>query len=197
MDNYVVFVGVFVAAVHIRFRSVLRKPYKQLGDLEYLTKRHFVMLRFLLLVLAILTLPTFLILMQRAKAKDVYEWWVPYTAWLPALSFIILRNATAYLRARYCASFAWLGRISLELYILSQHIWLAGDGRGILRTGSRYGNGTFLRDRWRDLIILTPILVWMAWKVHDATKVTTGWLLHGKDAALDRLQHEGATNGGL
>jgi hypothetical protein len=194
MDKYVVFVGVIVAALDIRIHSILRRTHKQLDDLEYLTKRHFVVHQVLLIVFAIITIPTFLVSMQRAKAKDVYEWWVPYTAWLPALSFVILRNATAYLRARYCASFAWLGRISLEIYILSQHIWLAGDGRGVLRIGFRYGSGTFLGDRWRDLVILTPILAWLAWKMHEATKVTTAWLLHGQDVAVDRQQHKGAAN---
>ena len=194
VDKYVVFVGIIVAAVDTRIRSVLRRPHKQLSDLEYLTKRHFIIHQIFLIAFAIITVPTFLVSMQRAKTMDAYEWWVPYAAWLPALSFIILRNATAYLRARYCASFAWLGRISLELYVLSQHIWLAGDGRGVLRIGFRYGSGTFLGDKWRDVFILTPVLAWMAWKVHDATKVTTAWLLHGQDAPVTRQQHEGAAN---
>lgn len=192
MDIYAVFVGVLTAAVHARIRSVIRRPYNQLDEFSYVIKRHFIIHQVLLMSFAIVTIPTFLILMQRAKTEDVYEWWVPYTAWLPALSFIILRNATDYLRARYCDSFAWLGRISLELYLLSQHIWLAGDGEGVLRIGFRYGSGTFLGDRWRDLIILTPIFVWMAWKVHEATKVTTTWLLYGQDAAVDGQQHNGA-----
>ncbi|KAJ4410044.1 hypothetical protein N0V91_002053 [Didymella pomorum] len=194
VDKYVIFVGIIVAAVETRIQSVLQRPYKQLDDFEYVIKWHFVKHQVLLIAFAIMTVPIFLVSMQRARTMDAYEWWVPYTAWLPALSFIILRNATAYLRARYCASFAWLGRISLELYILSQHIWLAGDGRGVLRIGLRYGSGTLLGDRWRDLIILTPIFVWMAWKVHEATKVTTAWLLLGPDAAEDRQQHEGAAN---
>ncbi|KAJ4376673.1 hypothetical protein N0V86_006789 [Didymella sp. IMI 355093] len=195
MDEYVGFVGVLAAVVHIKVHSVLRTPYKQLNDFEYLIKRYFVVHHMLLVGLAVTTIPAFVVSMQRAKVKNVYEWWVPYTAWLPALSFVILRNATTYLRARYCASFAWLGRISLELYILSQHVWLAGDGKGVLRIGFRYVNGTFLGDRWRDLVFLTPVLVWMAWKVHEATRVTTVLLLYGQEEAMERQQTKGAANG--
>ncbi|KAF1922702.1 Cas1p-domain-containing protein [Didymella exigua CBS 183.55] len=195
MDQYVVFVGILVALVNVRVRSILRTPHKHLDDFGSLIKQYFVVYQVLLLAFAIITIPTFLVLMQLAKVKGVYEWWVPYTAWLPALSFVVLRNATAYLRARYCTSFAWLGRVSLEVYILSQHIWLAGDGKGVLRIGFRYSSGMFLNDKWRDVVFLTPILVWMAWKVHGATNMTTAWLIHGQETAANRQQQERAANG--
>ena len=124
-------------------------------------------------------LPVFFLLTHHLKTHDAYNAWTPYTAWLPALAFLVLRNSTAFLRARYCAAFAALGRISLELYLLSQHIWLAGDGRGVLRVGWRYGSGTLLGDRWRDLVVLTVLLVWCAWRVRGATGVFARWVVYG------------------
>ena len=90
---------------------------------------------------------------------------------------------THFLRSYYCAPFAWLGSISLELYLLSNHILLAGDGRGLLKVGFRSGNGAFFSDRWRDLVILTPIFVWLAWKVHSATEGIIAWILCTKTTA--------------
>ncbi|KAF2624956.1 Cas1p-domain-containing protein [Macroventuria anomochaeta] len=194
VDKNVIFIGIIVAALHVRVRSVLRTPYKQLGLAGFIVKRYYILHQTVLVALAIITIPTFWVKTRRSETKGDYDWWMPYIAWLPALSFVILRNATGFLRARYCASFAWLGRISLELYLLSQHIWLAGDNKGILRVGFRYGSGTFLGDKWRDLVVLTPVFVWLAWKVHEATKVTTTWLLYGQSATVDREQSGRAAN---
>ncbi|KAF2997999.1 hypothetical protein E8E13_007089 [Curvularia kusanoi] len=189
MDMYVVFIGVLIAAVHLNIRSILRTPYKQLSFPSSIIKRYFAIHQLLLNALATTAIPIFWILTQRSKTHDDYNWWMPYTAWIPALAFVLLRNSTAFLRARYCVSFAWLGRISLELYLLSQHIWLAGDSRGLLRIGFRYGNGSFLGDKWRDLVILTLLLVCCAWKVNRATKAFTLWVIYGK-AGLAGLEKE-------
>ncbi|UPX16426.1 N-acetylneuraminate 7-O(or 9-O)-acetyltransferase [Ascochyta rabiei] len=188
INRYIVFLGVVVSALHIKVHLVLNTSKKQLGPAGFVVKHYFFLHRILLLAAAIITIPTFWIMTRRLKRKDDYDWWMPYIAWLPALSFVILRNATSFLQARYSASFAWLGRISFELYLLSQHIWLAGDSKGLLRVGFRYGSGTFLGDKWRDLVILTPIFVWLSWKVHEATKVSTAWLLYGRAPAAHQAQ---------
>ena len=195
VDKYVVFVGMFVAALHVKIRSTLRIPRKHLGLADFLLRQYFIVHQTLLVALAIITIPTFWVVTRHFRTKTDYDWWMQYTAWLPAVSFVVLRNATAFLRRHYCASFAWLGRISFELYLLSQHIWLAGDGKGILRIGFRYGSGTFLGDKWRDLVILTPVFVWLAYKLHEATKVTTTWLLYGQEATADRAQGRKITGG--
>lgn len=193
-DKYVVFVGIVVAAIHIKIRSILRTPLRKLSIAGFVVKRYFFLHQVLLVAFAITAIPTYLLLAQLMRDKSEYNWWVPYLAWLPALSLIVLRNATAFLRARFCASFAWLGRISWELYLLSRHIWLAGDGQGILRIGFRYGSGTFLGDKWRDVVVLTPIFVWLAWKVHEATRVFTAWLLYGQVALTESHQDGGSAD---
>ena len=56
----------------------------------------------------------------------------PYISFIPIISFIMLRNLSGRLRSRYSSFFAWIGRISLELFILQYHIWLAADTHGVL-----------------------------------------------------------------
>jgi hypothetical protein len=96
---------------------------------------------------------------------------MPYVSWLPVLSLAVLLNSTRFLRSHYCAPFAWLGRMSLELYILSQHIWMAGDGHGRLKVFS--GEKGSWGGMWADLAVLSPILVGLAWCVRDDTDVLT------------------------
>ncbi|ESP04229.1 hypothetical protein LOTGIDRAFT_180023 [Lottia gigantea] len=55
-----------------------------------------------------------------------------YLTFLPIISYIVLRNVPGWLRTRYSSFFAWFGRISLELFIVQYHIWLAADTHGVL-----------------------------------------------------------------
>lgn len=55
-----------------------------------------------------------------------------YIFFVPILSYIVLRNMSGLLRARYSTFFAWFGKISLELFIAQYHIWLAADTHGVL-----------------------------------------------------------------
>lgn len=108
----------------------------------------------------------------------------PYISPLPILAFIHLRNATPKLRNHYSAAYAWVGKISLETFILQYHIWLAADTRGLLSLGIFGGggmaNGGWVTDwfgvgpgmgaaRWADCIVLGVLFVWVSKKVADAT----------------------------
>jgi hypothetical protein len=176
-NKYIPFVGMFVAVLHIHIASVLQTPCDQLPPAGRVFKRNFRVIQAHLVAVSLIVLPGFWILTRRSPDIDDFDWWVPYIAWVPVVALVVLRNSTTLLRSRYSASFAWIGRISLELYLLSNHIWLAGDGSGLLRVGFRGGDGGLFSDRWRDLVILTPILVWLAWKVHDAKRTITNWIL--------------------
>lgn len=55
-----------------------------------------------------------------------------YVAFLPILSYIILRNVSGVLRMRHSTMFAWFGTITLELFTSHSHIWLAADTHGVL-----------------------------------------------------------------
>ena len=46
---------------------------------------------------------------------------------LQIVGFLLLRNSSLFLCKRYSYFFAWFGNISLELFIVQYHIWLAND----------------------------------------------------------------------
>ncbi|KAF2124810.1 Cas1p-domain-containing protein [Dothidotthia symphoricarpi CBS 119687] len=199
-DKYVAFVGLLVAIIHVRTCSIISTPHQQLNILGRIIKDYSKFIHPFLVGWSLITIPIFWILTSRSLDQADYNGWMPYIAWLPVISFVILRNSTHILRRHYFASSAWLGRIALELHLLSKHIWLAGDDRGLLRIGFRNGNGGFLSDRWRDLVILTPILVWVAWKVHGATATLTAWSLGVPDSiemTVPRSNHRSRHEDGI
>ncbi|XP_060802584.1 N-acetylneuraminate 9-O-acetyltransferase [Amyelois transitella] len=55
-----------------------------------------------------------------------------YVAFLPIVSYIILRNVSGALRMRHSTMFSWFGTITLELFASQSHIWLAADTHGVL-----------------------------------------------------------------
>lgn len=107
-----------------------------------------------------------------------------YISPLPILAFIHLRNATPALRNHYSTAYAWIGKISLETFVLQYHIWLAGDTKGLLSTGlfttGAMGQGGGIMQafgigpgmglgRWADCILIGVVFVWISKKVSDAT----------------------------
>ncbi len=54
------------------------------------------------------------------------------TEWIPIAGFLLLRNLTPALRRVHLRLFAWLGEMSLELYILQFHVWMAADAKRIV-----------------------------------------------------------------
>ncbi|KAM6536385.1 hypothetical protein FALCPG4_002392 [Fusarium falciforme] len=102
----------------------------------------------------------------------------PYLSFLPVLAFVVLRNATSRLRNMYSTAAAWLGRCSLETFILQYHIYLAGDTKGVLLFGFFKGDGSLLLDRWRDLVIVMPIFLWMSNLVADASGTIVKLVMH-------------------
>jgi hypothetical protein len=83
------------------------------------------------------------------------------------------------LRQTYSPVFAWLGRCSLELFILQVHILLAADANAVLSLGIFQGDGTLRHDRWRDLAFLAPVFIWLSWRVKTATQSVTSWIVDG------------------
>ncbi|KAG7295882.1 hypothetical protein JYU34_020966 [Plutella xylostella] len=55
-----------------------------------------------------------------------------YVAFVPIVSYILLRNVSGALRTRHSTLFAWIGTFTLELFASQSHIWLAADTHGVL-----------------------------------------------------------------
>lgn len=105
-----------------------------------------------------------------------------YISPLPILAFVHLRNCTRGMRNYYSGAYAWLGKISLETFVLQYHLWLAADTKGLLSLGwfgdggmadmGRLGRGMGF-GRWTDCILLGIVFVWVSLKVSDATGAIT------------------------
>ena len=107
-----------------------------------------------------------------------------YISPLAILAFIHLRNCTRGMRNHYSSAYAWLGKISLETFVLQYHIWLAADTKGLLSLGW-FGDGGMSQvgmlgrgmgiGRWMDCLLLGIVFVWVSLKVSDSTAAITGW----------------------
>ncbi|KAJ1463334.1 Cas1p 10 TM acyl transferase domain-containing protein [Pelagophyceae sp. CCMP2097] len=60
--------------------------------------------------------------------KYAYNVKHPFTSFIPVTLYIVLRNLTPQLRGRYLDMFTYLGRVTLETYILQFHVWMKTTG---------------------------------------------------------------------
>lgn len=164
LDMWIVYVGMIVAIVFMK-----------LSDCTSSYNLSFPEMRRYAIVASATALPTFFLFQTTRETKYVYNRYHPYISWIPILSFIVLRNATAKLRNTYCGAFAWLGRCSLETFTLQFHIWLAGDTHSILDFGlfdSEY--------RFENFVVATILFLFASHHVANATGVLTAWIMGGE-----------------
>lgn len=102
--------------------------------------------------------------------KFDYNIYQPLISFLPVGAFVILRNGNAILRSASSTAFAFVGRCSLETFIIQYHLWLAGDTKGILLVIP----GT----KWRPLnmVLTTIIFIYVSHHVARATGELTKWM---------------------
>ncbi|KAJ2712359.1 hypothetical protein H4R19_002800 [Coemansia spiralis] len=104
------------------------------------------------------------------ESKFAYNRWHPYIAIVPTLAFVVLRNATPWLRARSSRAFRFVGLISLELFIAQFHLFLAADTKGIL---------VLVHPRlwFVNLAVTSLVFVAMCRVLGTATAAISTWLM--------------------
>ena len=132
LDMYIVYVGMATAFLYARYKLTYNLlPQGTMGDsFIWLHLRS----RSVLLV-SVLVISAYVLFCRAFQNKVDYNKWHPLVSPVPVMAFIFLRNSTRTLSAYHCQLFAWVGRCSLETFILQYHIWLAADARGRLRLG--------------------------------------------------------------
>ena len=196
LDQYIVYIGMLVAVLYIRsarypstsqsslFPTTQSRPSAYAPHLK----------RFAYLAASAAALALYHVLAGTRTTKAASNDWHTYISPLPILAFVYLRNCTRALRNHHAAAFAWLGRISLETFILQYHLWLAADTKGLLSLGI-FGDGGMSPGfgvpglavlgpgmgaaRWADCVLLGVVFVWVSLKVGGATAAITGAVVRG------------------
>jgi len=94
----------------------------------------------------------------------------PYISCFAAVSYAVVRNSHSKLRNMHMLLPAPLGRIALEVYVLHHHIWLGGDGTGLIRAWPWGRSGWLSHIGWGfETLLLTAALLCLSWMAYDAT----------------------------
>ncbi|KAK1595279.1 Cas1p-like protein [Colletotrichum navitas] len=120
------------------------------------------------------------------RNNNSYNAYHPYTSPWFVLSAIIARNSFRSLRELHVPLAAVLGQMSLELYVLHHHVWLASDGAGVLRIGNRSHV-----PRGVEVMIIAVVFLWASSKCHRSTLIIVSgligtWKEPTKDGSLSR-----------
>ena len=184
LDSFIVPAGMILAVAFVR----LSDPEQNVDApamRHQLTRRSITQIRLISVVLAALAVFAFWFVAGLAGTKQEFNWWMPYTSWLPVLSFVVLRNSTGGLRSLHSSVFAWLGRHSLETFTLQFHIWLAADTQGLLGLGIFRAVCSERIAMWIDFACITMIFLWVTWFVTAATNTATAWIVDPKAGRPD------------
>ncbi|GAA5913896.1 hypothetical protein JCM8208_004991 [Rhodotorula glutinis] len=107
------------------------------------------------------------------ESKFVYNASHPYVSAVPVLAFIVLRNATPWLRSTSSRFFIYFGQCSLETFILQFHFFIAGDTRGIIMM---IPGGAWMRPL--NFVVTSLVFVYVSNQVAIATGVLTAMICH-------------------
>lgn len=119
--------------------------------------------------------------------KFTYNGWHPYVSCIPVTAFFILRNANHTLRSASSNMFAFIGRCSLETFIIQYHLWMAADTKGLLMV--------IPWTQWRivNMALTTTVFIYVSHQVSQATTVITTWIC-GSPKGAGNLPTHGAAN---
>ena len=197
IDLFIVYVGIIVALIYVRIGGIYAVDAGH-GIAARHFRRIFKGMKLSIIVISTAALPGFFFL----KHKHIHsqsDWTAlqPYITLIPILSLLVLRNAHPAFRAFHSTAFAWLGRYSGEMYVMQDHLWLAGDQEAVLHTGLFHGDGSVARDRWRDLLLLTPLYLIACCILGDATGTIVKYFTTQSVSEEPRQAGNTASTGGV
>ena len=103
-----------------------------------------------------------------------------YFGVIPFLAYVYLRNISDTLRERHVGTFSWLGKYSLEIYLLHHHVF-AGGSTLVVVTGFPRCN----------FVVVTLMLLLTARAMHNLTAIMREMLLPEKESTKC-IQHASA-----
>ncbi|KAK5083404.1 hypothetical protein LTR70_008241 [Exophiala xenobiotica] len=134
----------------------------------------------------------YILIARQFSNKFTYNEYHSLLSILPIAAYIMLRNVRQELRRHYASVFASIGNVSLELFVLQYHIWLAADTKGLLRLGwidtprlapagkSVAGSWTF----WVESAIITVVFFWVSSHCAHATNTLVKWFVAAENRIL-------------
>lgn len=184
LDVYAPYFGMLVSVL-VNQSDVMSKYVVQLrsGQTGYVQQS-------LHVVVALVLLGSYLAKAGCFPDKYSYNRWHSMLSLLPISAYILLRNANGRLRSYEVPIFRWIGTISLELFVLQYHLWLAADTKGILRLGlldtpllaagkTVVGSWTF----WGETTVVTIVFVWLSDCCSQATSTIVRTFVNVEDSS--------------
>lgn len=143
-------------------------------------------LQLIIIALSLLSIGIVSEVVRRVEQRDRFESFNAFTSLLQIIPFAILRNCHSSLRKHYLAIPATLSKAALEVYLLQKHIFLSGDGTGLLRTGLWRRNAGFISSAgWMlETVLLVIVLLFVSSHVHDTTQTICAWIVGEEEPDL-------------
>ena len=155
LDEYIVYVGMAIAYYVIHFVASPQSTSPFEG--------------FKWVLVSIIGMISFLWWAHTCPEKYFYNLLHPYVSLFPVSLFVILRNSTETLRRKTSGFFCWIGRFSLETFLVQFHVWLAMDTRGILVIFPNYF--------WINVIFTTILFLYVCEILSDVTNQLVEWMV--------------------
>jgi len=156
LDIWITYIGMLFAVGVNHFR-----------DLRLAKHKHWPIVRNSAIAMSAAAICWYTVFELTQESKFTYNKWHPYISAIPILSFVVLRNSTEALRSSSSWAFIFIGKCSLETFIMQYHIWLAADTKGILFMIP------FSKLRPLNFLVSSITFVWLSHLIAGASVVLT------------------------